>query len=539
MNMTKLVVCGLLAVPMLAEAMPSKADLDAVSPVVADLMKPEQDALKAGKKTKSEVADAALELVKQADGEAAKLLLAKGAFNLYVRDGQFDKALDTLKIMRTEVPDSTPQYLANIIETSLKRVPKKNGGQLYQILDETKTLARYQDELKKLEAQAKKRPADKALQTKLAEHYAVLGDWTKALEAFAKGEDAKAAQMAKDEQDGAKDAKAIADYWWTYSDKKGEEFEKSFKQHAATLYSQAVASGKLVGLNKVQCERRIEEAKAFGEAVYEAQSEAKDGLYCVVDLSGGPNATKYPVSYLNDVPKGGWTDEYKTTKLVLRKIPAGQDPLGRYTISKDFYIGIFEVTQKQWELVMGNNPAKNKGDTLPVETVSWVEFRSAPLIAVGCSDDDANSFTSRLVKRTGVPGFDLPTEAQWEYASRAGSKANCFFEGGNSGDYCWYNKISNSKTHSVGTKKPNDWGLYDVYGNVWERCLDCVTADMLKGSDPIGTVNGKMCGNRGGQSGDPEGRCSSVARAVSNLCNAHGDRGYRLAIQSAFEPSKK
>jgi len=540
MNMTKIVVCGLMAVPMLAEAMPSKADLDKVSPVVADLMKPEQDALKAGKKTKSEVADAALELVKQADGEAAKLLLAKGAFNLYVRDGQFDKALDTLKVMRTEVPDLTPQYLTNIIETSLKRVPKKNGGQLYQLLDETKTLARYQDELKKMEAQAKKRPADKALQTKLAEHYAVLGDWTKALEAFAKGEDAKAAQMAKDEQDGAKDAKAIADFWWGYPDKKGEEFEKSFKQHAATLYSQAVASGKLVGLNKVQCERRIEEAKIFGDAVYEAQAEAKDGLYCVIDLSGGPNATKYPVSYLNDVPKGGWTDEYRTTKLVLRKIPAGQDPLGRYTISKDFYIGIFEVTQKQWELVMGSNPARNKGDVLPVETVSWADIRGSSVAKVdgGLYEVGVNSFAGKLTHNTGMKGFDLPTEAQWEYATRSGTKGNCYFGERSLGEYGWYGKNSGGSTHSVGCKKPNDWGLYDVYGNVWERCLDCVTIDMLHGSDPIGVVNGKMCGNRGGQSGDPDRSCSSVARAGTNLCNAHGDRGFRLAIQPPFEPPK-
>ena len=99
---------------------------------------------------------------------------------------------------------------------------------------------------------------------------------------------------------------------------------------------------------------------------------AENGLYMVVDLSGGTSASNYPVSYLSGVPSDGWTDEYKTTKLVMRRIPAGTFTMGspsgelsrsdderqhRVTLTKDFYIGVFEVTQRQWELVMGTDPA--------------------------------------------------------------------------------------------------------------------------------------------------------------------------------------
>lgn len=111
---------------------------------------------------------------------------------------------------------------------------------------------------------------------------------------------------------------------------------------------------------------------------------ASSATYCVVDLSGGADATSYPVTYLDSVPVGGWTDEYKTTKLVLRYIAPGSFSMGgtrpvRFT--RAYYIGVFEVTQKQYELVTGNNPSgKNGGDsfigdTHPVESVSYKTIR--------------------------------------------------------------------------------------------------------------------------------------------------------------------
>ena len=168
--------------------------------------------------------------------------------------------------------------------------------------------------------------------------------------------------------------------------------------------------------------------------------------YLVVDLSGGPDATNYPVTYLNGVPPGGWTDAYKTDRFVLRKIPAGTctmgsptNELGRYSdepqhavaLTRGYYIGVFEVTQRQWERVMGNRLSYFTNvacyATRPVESVSYNDIRENP----ANSDDAAvywpsntnvnvNSFMGKLRATTGLATFDLPTESQWEYACRAG-----------------------------------------------------------------------------------------------------------------------
>jgi hypothetical protein len=165
-------------------------------------------------------------------------------------------------------------------------------------------------------------------------------------------------------------------------------------------------------------------------------------MYLAVDLSAGPEATSYPVSYFAEIPVGGWTDEYKTTKLVLRRIPAGtftmgspEGELGRdssceaqhqVTLTKDFYVGVFEVTQKQWERVMGNWPSyfynESCRDTRPVEKVGYNDIRGSVAGSGWPANNavDGDSFLGRLREKTGL-AFDLPTEAQWEYACRAGT----------------------------------------------------------------------------------------------------------------------
>lgn len=150
--------------------------------------------------------------------------------------------------------------------------------------------------------------------------------------------------------------------------------------------------------------------------------------YCVIDLSDGANASSYPVSYLTDIPLGGWTDEYKTTKLVLRLIEPGSFLMrGSYdvTLTNPFYCGVFEVTQKQYELVTGSNPSMasyGKGSSYPVHCVSYNMIRGSSNGAMWPSSSavDSSSFTGQLQARTGID-FDLPTEAQWEYACRAGT----------------------------------------------------------------------------------------------------------------------
>ena len=225
-----------------------------------------------------------------------------------------------------------------------------------------------------------------------------------------------------------------------------------------------------------------------------------NGLYMVIDLSGDVTGTgsviRYPITYLAAVPEGGWTDEYKTTKLVLRRIPAGQDPLGRYTLTKDFYAGIFEVTERQWDLVMGKTPS----DTDVPKTVSYNDIRGNSTGAKWptSSEVDSSSFLGLLRVRTGIQMFDLPTEAQWEYACRAGTRTE-YNVGRNDEVGCqvagWYyeNSWNDEKygriLHGVGEKTSNGWGLYDMHGNVWEWCLDWQTGT-LTGVDPKGNSTG-------------------------------------------------
>ena len=126
---------------------------------------------------------------------------------------------------------------------------------------------------------------------------------------------------------------------------------------------------------------------------------------------------------------------------------------------RNYYMGKHQVTQKEWKVVMGSNPSYFKGDDLPVEQVSW---------------DDCQEYIERLNRKEGTYKYRLPTEEEWEHACRAGSTTGyCFGDDvGKLGTYAWYGDNSGSKTHIVGTKRPNMWGLHDMHGNVWEWCQD-------------------------------------------------------------------
>ena len=291
---------------------------------------------------------------------------------------------------------------------------------------------------------------------------------------------------------------------------------------AASLYQSGNIADALKTLDEMEAiQKRVIAAEAKAEARPKAKEEAKK--FTEVDCNG--------------------------VKLEMVKIPAGtfmmgspKNERGRYddeklhqvTLTKDYWLGKYQVTQAQWQAVMGNNPSCINGDDCPVEEISW---------------NDAKSFCDKLNKRYAgkLPQgykFDLPTEAQWEYACRAGTttalnngtnltdeESHC----SNLAEVAWYYQDEESETHPVGQKRPNNAGLYDMHGNVWEWCRDWY-GDYSSGAvvDPVGPRTGSDRVYRGGSWFNDARFCRSASR-----CRwLPGDRNFTLGFRLALVPEQ-
>ena len=183
----------------------------------------------------------------------------------------------------------------------------------------------------------------------------------------------------------------------------------------------------------------------------------------------------------------------------------------------DYYIGETEVTQELWSAVMGSNPSNFTGNMQrPVEMVSW---------------DDCQTFISRLNQLTGE-NFRLPTEAQWEYAARGGNKSNWYTYSGSNGIYevAWYWDNSDRTTHPVKTKAPNELGIYDMSGNVWEWCSDWYGPYSISPqTDPTGPATGYSRVIRGGSCGNGASLCRVSDRYDRTPADPSDILGLRLA----------
>jgi formylglycine-generating enzyme required for sulfatase activity len=240
--------------------------------------------------------------------------------------------------------------------------------------------------------------------------------------------------------------------------------------------------------------------------------------------------------YLHEKPGGETFTNSIGMKFIL--IPAGEFWMGpkeetgrksgvirhKVGITKSFYMQTTEVTQAQWKAVMGmgNNPSNYSGDNLPVESVSW---------------NDAQEFIKKLNEKEKLAGwtYRLPTEAEWEYACRDGSTTRFCFGDNECGldNYCWFYENSDIKTHPVGTKKPNKWGLYDMHGNVWEWCADWY-GDYASSpvSDPKGPASGTSRVLRGGCWINCALNCRSAARFGVNPAPRNAIIGFRVVCSS-------
>lgn len=203
------------------------------------------------------------------------------------------------------------------------------------------------------------------------------------------------------------------------------------------------------------------------------------------------------------------------------KVDGGEFMMGSYEGDNDeqpvhtervgtFYMGKTEVTQKLWTAVMGSNPSRFRGENLPVENVSWF---------------DCQEFVERLSRLTGRI-FRLPSEAEWEYASKGGSRSRNYKYSGSNDLYRvgWYNENSSGTTHPVGMKLDNELGIFDMSGNVWEWCSDNYSSSY---SSPR---NSPYRVNRGGSWNNSPENCRSANRSNNSPGDRNDNLGLRLAL---------
>ena len=296
------------------------------------------------------------------------------------------------------------------------------------------------------------------------------------------------------------------------------------KQVAVAQYSSHVASHKPVTRQCPQCGKQVPVAQYSSHV---ASHNKPDPLPTKpTDLGYNTPQTKTftvnGVSFTMVGVQGG--------RFTMGALPNDKDadsdekPRHQVTLSS-FYIGRYEVTQELWQAVMGSNPSRFKGDLQrPVERVSW---------------NDCQTFIRKLNELTGE-NFRLPTEAEWEYAARGGQKSSGYLYSGSNdiGSVAWYDDNSYNKgsshpdygTHPVGRKQPNELGLYDMTGNVWEWCQDWYGSyGSSAQTNPTGPASASYRVNRGGCWSYGAGRCRASNRDGSSPDDSGHDLGLRLA----------
>ena len=438
---------ALLASPLFA--FPTQLEVRKVAPVVESLIEGDLRAADAGASPRATVAEKIHGLVGDADTDAARWLLLRHAFVQYAKAPDHGRAAEVMAEILEAFPDIAPGTALALIDRNVRNLRRGESDELIALRD---TL-----QMRKACAAVTANP--KASQTRKAEALCLTGQWRKGLAAFARIK-SDAGAFAERELKSEKPSMEAADFWWDYEsplDTCG-----AFRAHAVEIYGRVLDEDGVGGLRRKLAETRIAEHQAraaLPASTSASASRRQGGLYMVIDLSG----RRYRVSYLDAAPSK-WRDEYKTRKIVLRRIDAA---------GGTYYAGVFEVTEAQWDRVMGGG-SSNSTKAKAYASFNAIRGDSNAYDWPHTNKVDPDSFMGRLRERTGLETLDLPSEAEWEFAARAGVTTMwlCGDSADGLGDYAWYRANSGGQTHEVGTRKPNAWGIYDVHGNVWERCLN-------------------------------------------------------------------
>ena len=493
-----------------AWAMPTKEELMQAQELVKDLTADDVRALKSGAKKPGEVAAAQVALADEAETEAGKYLLLQGAFRLYSRSADYDAAADVLARMRRDISDLPPEVVVELVTGEYRRVAAGKAEKVMVIYRYARRTIKYRKDLAAAEKATTAKPGDVAALRRMAECHAVLGDWAKALETFAKLD----VEAAKFELDPASakgcDMSKAADFWWNYPTKDDEPF----KVHAAVLYQKGLADGSITGLRKTLAEKRVKQMESL------LPTEGDVAANVSAAPCGGTEAGQ-PKTKMLDLGGGVMMEMiYVTPGSFMMGRNGGNpnsSPAHKVTLTKGYWLGKYEVTQRQWKQMMGRNPSKFKGDDLPVDSISW---------------DDCQSFITKVNARQSGELIRLPTEAEWEYACRAGTDGD-FGGTGNLDEMGWYKDNSGGKTHPAGEKRANDWGFYDMHGNVREWCNDRWGAYSRNDvSDPAGSSSGDLRVSRGGHWDAPTGWCLSIQRWKEKTTFVGETYGFRLCMSA-------
>ncbi len=401
-------------------------------------------------------------------------------------------------------------------------------------------------------------PDDEAANTAMGRWLCfVLEDWEQGPVHLAKGSEPELKALAARELNGSTlDVSAqveLADAWWDLAATVDPRAKMALFRRAVYWYQRAQPELTST-LVKAKVAKRLEEFAKIAQAEPQQPATGPSPAVAPFDAQRAAQIQQTWAKHLN-VP----VEEVNPIGMRLRLIPPGEfmmgsndgagqmspryivgpggrlirpqhppeGPVHRVRITQPFWIGITEVTQEQFFRVMGANPSRTMAPALPVDRVAWSEAM-----------EFCRRLTQTLGKKLGGRVYRLPTEAEWEYACRAGSDTRYYFGDNDAtlAEFAWFMHNSNGRLQPVGGTKPNPWGLYDMYGNATEWVLDWASYDYYSTSpvdDPVGPPTGVTRVGRGGSCESSPSDCRSAARNLEMPQYRRSYTGFRVVIGSA------